>query len=140
MMPYSTMPIRSRTAVLAVDDYEANLFVLAALLEPQGYSVVTTNNGVRAVSLCDEQEFAAILLDVRMPGLDGRQAAKLIRKSARNEHTPVMFVSGDEVIVEELMAQGLDVLAKPYSAAALLRTIEELVARHEDLTKLHCAG
>jgi hypothetical protein len=51
-----------------------------------------------------------------------------------------MFVSGDEVIVEELMAQGLDVLAKPYSAAALLRTIEELVVRHEDLTKLHCAG
>jgi CheY-like chemotaxis protein len=139
-MPYSTMPIRARAAVLAVDDYEANLFVLAALLEPQGYSVVTTNNGLRAVSLCDEQEFAAILLDVRMPGLDVRQAAKLIGRSARNEHTPIVFLSGDELIVEELTAQRLDVLAKPYAAAALLRTVEGVVARHEALTKLHCVG
>jgi CheY-like chemotaxis protein len=139
-MPYSTMPIRSRTAVLAVDDYEANLFVLAALLEPQGYSVITTNNGLRAVSLCEEQAFAAILLDVRMPGLDGRQAAKLIGRSSRNQHTPIVFLSGDELIVEELTAQRLDVLAKPYSAAALLRMVEGVLARGEALSELHCAG
>jgi two-component system sensor histidine kinase BarA len=125
---------------LAVDDYEANLFVLAALLEPQGLSVVTTNNGLRAVSLCDEQEFALILLDVRMPGLDGRQAAKLIRRSSLNQHTPVVFVSGDEVIVEELAAQGYDVLAKPYSAASLVNMVESMLERQELAAKLHCAG
>ena len=139
-MPYSTMPVRPRAAVLAVDDYEANLFVLAALLEPQGYAVVTTNNGVRAVSLCEEQEFAAIVLDGRMPGLDGRQAAKLIARSTRNHNTPIVFVSGDEVIVEELMAQRLDVLAKPYSAAALLRMVDGVVARQQAPTELHRAG
>ena len=72
--------------------------VPSAVLEPLGQRVATASSGREALRLLLRREFAVILLDVRMPILDGFQTAELVRTSPRCEHTPIIFITahGDE--------------------------------------------
>ncbi len=118
-----------RPPLLAVDDYEGNLVVVSALLEPLGFEVITAVTAFEAIALARERAFAAILLDVRMPTLNGDDALAFIRRSAANAETPVLFVSGDEVLCEKLRLQGHAVLEKPYRGAKLIECVRALMDR-----------
>ena len=128
-MQRSTLPSQVLPRVLAVDDYEPNLCVLAALLETLPIEVVTASTASEAVALAREEAFAVILMDVRMPKLSGDEAVALIRRSARNRHTPVVFLSGDELVCETLRSQGHDVLEKPYRCSTLLDKVQSYTQR-----------
>jgi PAS domain S-box-containing protein len=108
--------------VLLVDDEPANLLALEVVLEPLGANLVRANSGEQALRKLQDEDFAAILLDVRMPGMDGFEAAKLIRSRPRSRATPIIFVTADgsELSVEEAYAMGaVDFLTKPLMPAVI---------------------
>ena len=66
---------------------------MEAILAPIGQDLVTATSGAEALRLLLKQDFALILLDVRMPGMDGLETAQLIRQRARTEGTPIIFLT-----------------------------------------------
>ena len=79
----------SRAKLLLVDDRPENLLALEALLEPLGPELVLAASGEEALRHLLQEEFAAILLDVQMPGLDGFQTAELIKQLMKEKGMPI---------------------------------------------------
>lgn len=106
-----------KASVLLVDDQPANLLALEAILEDLGHNLVLAHSGKEALRRLQEGEFALVLLDLRMPDLDGFQTVKLIRGQERSRHTPVIFVSGQEggefPVTEAYQLGAVDYLVKP---------------------------
>lgn len=88
------MDKEDRINILLVDDSPTKLFALANELSALGQNVVTARSGEEALRLLLRQEFALILLDVRMPGMDGFETARLIRQRKSCEYTPIIFITG----------------------------------------------
>jgi PAS domain S-box-containing protein len=108
--------------VLLVDDEPANLLALEVVLEPLSATLVRANSGEEALRKLQDTDFAAILLDVRMPGMDGFETARLIRTRPRSRTTPIIFVTADafELSAEEAYAMGaVDFLTKPLLPAVI---------------------
>jgi signal transduction histidine kinase len=82
-----------RASILLVDDQEINLRLLEAILRPTGETLVKARSGPDALRALLEQDFAVILLDVQMPGMDGFETAELVRARERTRHTPILFVT-----------------------------------------------
>jgi signal transduction histidine kinase/DNA-binding response OmpR family regulator len=82
-----------KTKILIVDDRRDKLLVFQTILEELGQTIVTANSGEEALKLVLEHEFAVILLDVHMPGLDGLETAGLIRNRKKSAHTPIIFMT-----------------------------------------------
>jgi signal transduction histidine kinase len=83
--------------ILLVDDQPARLLTYRAILEPLGHNLVAVNSGLEALEALMKQEFAVVLLDVKMPGMDGFETAALIHDHPRFESTPIIFVTGVHV-------------------------------------------
>jgi signal transduction histidine kinase len=83
--------------VLLVDDQPGRLLTYRAILEPLGESLVEATSGHEALQKLMQQEFAVILLDVNMPGMDGFETASLIHQHPRFERTPIIFVTAVNV-------------------------------------------
>jgi signal transduction histidine kinase len=83
--------------VLLVDDNPARLLSYRTILEPLGERLIEVNSGTDALRTVMETEFAVILLDVNMPGMDGFETASLIHRHPRFEKTPIIFVSAINV-------------------------------------------
>src|SRR5262245_35215796 len=93
-------PQPSKPRVLVVDDNEANRAAFESVLE-RDYTVRLASTGERALQLALTEEFAVILLDVRMPGMDGFETAELLRKRESTRHTPIIFLSAyDQTILQ----------------------------------------
>ncbi|HEX8432366.1 MAG TPA: response regulator, partial [Longimicrobium sp.] len=109
----------SRASILAVDDRPENLFALEAILEPLGHGVVRANSGEEALRHVLQQDFACILLDVQMPGMNGFEAAQLIKSRERSRSTPIIFltaISKDEAFIFEGYSVGaVDYMFKPFN-------------------------
>ena len=109
--------------ILLVDDQPENLRTLEAVLEPLGYPLVTSGSGHGALRLLLEQDFAMILLDVRMPGLDGLETAELIKQRARTKDIPIVFLTAarDEVsdIARGYGVGAVDYVLKPFDPELL---------------------
>ena len=82
-----------RVSILAVDDSPEKLLALSAVLGELQQNVVTAASGREALRQLLKQEFAVVLLDVNMPGLDGFETASLIRQRRSCEHTPIIFIT-----------------------------------------------
>src|SRR3954454_16140913 len=80
--------------ILVVDDNQTNLVAIEAALAPLGRKLVLAHSGVEALGRLLEQDFALIILDVAMPGMDGFETAKLVRTRDRNRATPIIFITG----------------------------------------------
>ncbi len=109
--------------ILAVDDVPENLRALEAVLEPLGYPVRTASSGGEALRLLLEEDFALILLDVRMPGLDGIETAQLIKGRDRTRDIPIVFLTAarDEIrdIIRGYGVGAVDYVLKPFEAELL---------------------
>src|ERR1700722_11970247 len=95
-----------RTKILLVDDTPENLISLEAALEGLGQDLVLASSGMQALRHLLEDDFAAVLLDVKMPEMDGFQTAELIRARKRSRHTPILFLTGYKS--EEHLFRGYD--------------------------------
>jgi signal transduction histidine kinase len=85
---------RSKVNILLVDDQPARLLSYEAILQDLGQNLVTARSGLEALERLMQQEFAVVLLDVSMPGMDGFETASLIHDHPRFERTPIIFVTG----------------------------------------------
>jgi signal transduction histidine kinase len=88
---------RAIANILMVDDQPARLLTYRAILEPLGHNLVAVNSGLEALDALMKQEFAVVLLDVKMPGMDGFETAELIHDHPRFETIPIIFVTGVHV-------------------------------------------
>lgn len=79
--------------ILLVDDHPENLLALGAILETPNHNLVKALSGEEALKCLLYQDFAVILMDVQMPGMDGFEAAALIRARKRSRHTPIIFLT-----------------------------------------------
>ncbi len=96
----------TRVKILLVDDTPENLVSLEATLETLGEELVLANSGREALRCLLEHNFAAILLDVKMPDMDGFETAELIRARPRSRHVPILFLTGYKN--EEHLFRGYD--------------------------------
>jgi signal transduction histidine kinase/DNA-binding response OmpR family regulator len=85
----------SRANILVVDDRQDKLVVVQAILEELGQNIYTAGSGEEALRHVLARDFALILLDVNMPGLDGLETAALIRSRKRSAHIPIIFITAD---------------------------------------------
>src|SRR5215472_16500051 len=154
-----------KVKLLLVDDHPENLLALEALLEGPGHELVLARSGQEALRCLLQNDFAVILLDVMMPGMDGFETATLIRQRDRSRHTPIIFLTalgkseehlfrGYDVgavdylfkpIVPEVLRSKVAVFADLYRKSSLIKRHSELLQRRntelEDaLGKLEKAG
>ncbi len=106
-----------KASILLVDDTPANLLTLGVVLEPLGQRLVEARSGEEALRHLLREDFAAILLDVAMPGMDGYETARLLRGRERSRLTPVLFITAYQPSPEGLVGAyslgAVDFLVKP---------------------------
>src|SRR5436190_3640227 len=129
-----------RASVLLVDDEPDNLVALTAVLEPLDRELVQASSGEQALKLLLQREFAVILLDVRMPGLDGFETASLIKQRQRTRLIPIIFVTAVSKDTEHVFrgySEGaVDYLLKPYDPAVLRSKVSVFVDLYEQTAAL----
>ena len=125
-------PLTAR--VLIVDDDERNAFAASEALEVLGHELVVARSGEEALRLLLVQEFAVILLDLHMPGMDGYETARLIREHPRTRDTPIVFVTAvfrDEAHIFQAYSVGaVDVVFKPVDPFILRSKVAILADLH----------
>jgi two-component system, sensor histidine kinase len=89
--------VEAKVNILLVDDVPANLLALEATLEGLGHNLVCARSGPEALKLLLAGEYAVILLDVEMPGMDGFETASFIRSREQTRHTPIIFLTAAQV-------------------------------------------
>jgi CheY-like chemotaxis protein len=110
--------------ILVVDDLPENLLALEAILAQEDYRLVRATSGPEALRAILEQDFAVILIDVVMPGMDGFDVVDLVKRRERSRHTPIIFLTA--------AGTKLDFIYRGYSVGAvdyLLKPIDPDVLR-----------
>ncbi len=117
------MTAPERITILIVDDYPANLLALSAVLDDPAYDVVEASSGPEALEIVRRRDITLILLDIQMPGMDGYQVAREIRKNPRTRDIPIIFVTAvykeDPAVRQGYLAGGQDYLGKPFDPDVL---------------------
>jgi signal transduction histidine kinase len=111
-----------RADILIVDDRPDKLLVYGTILEDLGQNLFTAASGEQALKQVLERDFAVILLDVNMPGMDGLETAALIRKRGRSAHIPIIFITAD-FNDDHHMAKGYALGAVDYIASPVVPEI-----------------
>jgi signal transduction histidine kinase len=132
--------VRRQVNILVVDDRDENLMAVEAVLSDPGYRLVRARSGREALKEVLDQDFALILLDVVMPGVDGYETATLIRERPRSRQTPIIFLTandwGAQHVFRGYTVGAVDYLVKPVPADVLRSKVAvfvELFNRQEAL-------
>jgi serine phosphatase RsbU (regulator of sigma subunit) len=103
--------------ILLVDDQPSNLLVLEAILEPLGQRLVRSGSGPQALRCLLDEDFALILMDAEMPGMDGFETAALIRQRDKSRYTPIIFLTAydrtDMLLFKGYAVGAVDFIFKP---------------------------
>ncbi|KAB8145012.1 response regulator [Chloroflexia bacterium SDU3-3] len=117
--------------ILLVDDRPENLLALEALLRPLGHTIVKAFSGTEALKSLLQHDFAVILLDVQMPGMDGFETAELIRGRERSQGTPIIFLTAVNTseghVFHGYSLGAVDYLLKPIVPEILLSKVNVFV-------------
>ncbi len=128
--------------ILVVDDNPVNIRLLVEMLKNEGYSVWPASNGVRALAVLQKHTIDLILLDIRMPDMDGYEVCEKIKSNKQTQDIPVIFISALNETFDKLKAfsiGGIDYIAKPFEeeeVLARIRTQLRIVEQQERLRKL----
>ena len=121
--PAERQPFTEAVNILLVDDRPENLLALEAILEPLGQRLVRATSGDEALRHLLARDFAAILLDVQMPGLNGFETARLIKARERSRHIPIIFLTAinkdEEHIFLGYEVGAVDYMSKPFQPDVL---------------------
>src|SRR5262245_60864444 len=120
--------------ILVVDDLPDNLLVYQCVLEELGQNVVLARSGEEALRFVLEREFAVILLDVNMPGMDGFETATLIRQRKKSARTPIIFLTAfcDELPSARAYASGaVDFISTPVMPEILRAKVRVFVELYQ---------
>lgn len=120
------MPAKNR--ILVVDDEDALRTVLSSELEGEGYHVRSAADGQEAIDILGGQEFDLILLDIKMPNVDGFEVLKFVKD--RQPKTKVVMLTGFADLKNAIESKKLgaeDFVSKPYDLVDLLTTVERVL-------------
>ncbi|NOZ68856.1 MAG: response regulator [Deferribacteres bacterium] len=126
--------------LLIVDDRPENLLALEAILEGPGLNIVKASSGKEALELMLEYDFALVLLDVQMPGMDGFETAELMRGNERTRYVPIIFVTAiskeQKYIFRGYEAGAVDYLFKPLEPDILRNKVRVFLELHEKAAEI----
>jgi two-component system sensor histidine kinase/response regulator len=136
--------VAERGKILMVDDEPGNLLALEAVLEDLGHELVRAYSGRDALRRLMTEEFAVILLDVQMPGMDGFETAGLIRSRERSRQTPIVFLTAvgrsEEEMSRGYQVGAMDYLVKPFIPEILRYKVAVLMELHAKTRALQAAN
>jgi PAS domain S-box-containing protein len=117
--------------ILIVDDRPENLLALEAILEPLGQILIRAHSGDEALRLLLKHDFAMILLDVQMPGINGFETARIVKARERTKYIPIIFLTAiskdEEYIFEGYSVGAVDYMAKPFQPDILRSKVNVFV-------------
>ena len=120
----------AKASILIVDDEPSLRETLADLLEDDGYEVATAASGEVAIEMCSAHRYDVILMDVRMPGIDGVEAFRRIRRHQPDVRVIIMTAYSTEELEQQALAEGaLAFLPKPLEISQVTKLIGEVPAR-----------
>src|SRR5258706_2574170 len=129
------MTVSPPASILIVDDDDASLVGMQEVLASLGARLVTARSGEEALRRVLEEDFAAILLDVRMPGIDGFATASMIRERKRSRYTPIIFLTAasDDLasMFKGYLAGAVDYIVKPVIPDILRSKLTVFVGLHD---------
>lgn len=113
--------------VLIVDDISANLKLLHAIVSAEGYSVILSSSGREALDIVKSQSISIILLDVRIPDLDGFEICRQLKADPQTQDIPVIFISAfndEQSILTGFQLGGVDFISKPFRKEEVLARLK----------------
>jgi two-component system, chemotaxis family, sensor kinase Cph1 len=119
--------------VLLVEDYEGNIVVIMYQLQEEGYDVMIAKNGKEAIQMLEKDNFDIVIMDVRMPVMDGLTATRIIKEKQKNgdlPHIPVLGMTANVMKKDrdECLASGMDdYISKPLDFSELFKKISKLI-------------
>jgi DNA-binding response OmpR family regulator len=132
--------VEEPAAVLLVDDRAENLVALEAILEEPGLELVKALSGEEALGATLEREFALVMLDVQMPGMDGFETARLMRGAERTRYLPIIFVTAigkeERFVFEGYESGAVDYLFKPLTPEIVRSKVHVFVELHRQRRRL----
>ena len=120
----------SKAKLLVVDDDASSLELMEAMLVPNGYEIITTNDGSKAVAIIVEKKPDLILLDIMMPGLDGYSTLAKIKENKVSSKIPVVMLTAMGFRLNKELALrfgAVGYITKPVDLPELLKTISRLL-------------
>jgi sigma-B regulation protein RsbU (phosphoserine phosphatase) len=132
-----------RADILVVDDTRANLRLLSKMLAEQGYQVRPVPDGALALAAAQAEPPDLILLDIRMPEMDGYQVCERLKTDARTADVPIIFISALDAIqdkVSAFAAGGVDYVTKPFQNEEVLARVATHLALRRLQTQLQDAN
>ncbi len=125
------MNASEKIKILIVDDEPSNILAMEAILECLGQELVHAASGAEALRQMLNNDFAVILLDAQMPGMDGFETAELIRQRPRSRFTPIIFVTAafvsDEMMFKGYSKGAVDYIIKPVISGILRAKVEVFI-------------
>ncbi len=125
---------REKDLVLIVEDNQRNIKILGSILDSSGYDTAVALNGEEALRFIGKETPDLILLDIVMPGIDGYEVCRSLKKNSQTMDIPVIFLTAKREIddlVKAFEAGGVDYITKPYNSTELLMRVKT----HMDLKK-----
>ena len=115
--------MKNRIDILLVDDRPDGLIALEAILAGPRYNLVKASSGLEALKLAEKLNFAVILLDVQMPGMDGFETAMRLKNIPSCKYTPIIFVTAinkdDNYVFKGYQSGAVDYIFKPFEESIL---------------------
>jgi twitching motility two-component system response regulator PilH len=121
---------RVGTNVLIVDDSTTIRFVMSKMLWESGYHVIEAQNGETGIKMALEHKPDVIFMDVVMPGINGFQATRTLRKHAATKDIPIIIISGNKQAVEMFWVEKIganDYMEKPFDREELFHRLEKVL-------------
>jgi len=140
----TSMNSNADVKILLVDDYRSNLDALEAMLEPSGCTLVRAESADEALLALLRHEFAAMILDIKMPEMSGVELARLVKQRKRTEHVPILFLTAHSVEEQDVLlgygAGAVDYLSKPVNTEILRSKVAvfvDLFRKTRELARLN---
>ena len=132
--PRSVLAMRDQVEILIVDDRPENLLTLEAILEPLGQRLVRAHSGEEALRMLLKHDFAVVMLDVQMPGMNGFETAQLIKARERTRYIPIIFLTAiskeEEYVFRGYQVGAVDYMSKPFQPDVLRAKVAVFVDLH----------
>lgn len=133
-----------KVPILIVDDLPQNILALEGVIADMGVEIITARSGNDALRLSLKHDFALILLDVQMPGMNGFEVARLIRSNPKTNHFPIIFVTaGMKDLLDQIEGYetgAVDYLMKPFEPVILrskVKVFQELYQQRKVIERFY---
>lgn len=113
--------------ILVVEDNPDNMKLVTWMLEDEGYTVASAFNAEDGLQLAASNTYDAILLDISLPGIDGKEATRRLRITEKYKHAPIFALTAHSIIEEtnEILDSGVDeLITKPINEVLLLERLK----------------